>query len=107
MGQLATVAAYKSRKEGIEEVPTTVLDPPQERGVMAEPKIGKQKPKRNADIVARRVTRRASVGRSAPIRRKWIRIWADRTRKSATVALRRRIAMIRKSRKGANLRDET
>ena len=70
VGRLATVAADKSRKEGIEEVPTTVLDPPQERGVMAEPKIGKQKPKRNADIVARRVTRKTSVGKSRWIRAK-------------------------------------
>ena len=39
VGQLATVAAYKSRKEGIEEVRTTVSDPPLARGVKATPKI--------------------------------------------------------------------
>ena len=64
------MAADKSRKEGIEEVPTTVLDPPQAGGVMDESEIGKQRPKRNSGIVARRSTRRVSAGRSASIRRK-------------------------------------
>ena len=70
VGRLATVAADKSRKEVIEEVPTTVLDPPQAGGITTEPEIGKQWPKRNAGIVARRATRRASAGNCAPIRRK-------------------------------------
>mgnify|MGYP006982079643 CR=1 FL=1 len=70
VGRLATMATYKSRKEGIEEVPTTVPDPPQAGGVTTEPEIGKQRPKRNAGIVARRATRRASVGRSVPTWRK-------------------------------------
>ena len=70
VGRLATVAADKSKKEGIEEVPTTVLDPPQAGGVMDESEIGKQRPKRNSGIVARRSTRRVSAGRSASIRRK-------------------------------------
>ena len=70
VGRLATVAADKSRKEGIEELPTTVPDPPQVGGITTEPEIGKQWPKRNGGIVARRATRRASSRRSAPNRRK-------------------------------------
>ena len=54
VGRLATVAADKSRKEGIEEVPTTVSGPPQAGGVMAVPEIGKQRPKRNVGIVAKK-----------------------------------------------------
>ena len=70
VGRLATVEADKSRKEGIEEVPTIVLNPPQAGGVMAAPEIGKQRLMRNAGIVERGPTRRASAGRSAPIQRK-------------------------------------
>ena len=44
VGRLATVPVDKSRKEGIEEVPTTVPDPPQAGGFMVEPEIGKQRP---------------------------------------------------------------
>ena len=36
-GRLAMVVAGKSRTEGIENVPTTVLDPPQAGGVKVEP----------------------------------------------------------------------
>ena len=64
------MAADKSRREGKEVVPTAVLDPPQAGGVMDESEIGKQRPKRNSGIVARRSTRRVSAGRSASIRRK-------------------------------------
>ena len=60
----------KSRKEGIEEMPIEVPDPPQAGGVTVEPEIGKQRPKRNASIVARTATRKASARKSASIRRK-------------------------------------
>ena len=52
VGRLATVAADKSKKEGIEEVPTTILDPPQAGGVTVETEIDKQRPKQNAGIMA-------------------------------------------------------
>ena len=58
----------QEQKKGTKEVLTTVRDPPQAGGVKAVPEIGKQRPTRNAGIVARRATRRASGGRSAPIR---------------------------------------
>ena len=70
VGQLATIAADKSKKEGIEEVSTIVPDPPHARGVMAEPEISKQRLKRNAGIVARRATMKASAGRIVLIQRK-------------------------------------
>ena len=70
MGRLATVATGKSRKEGIEELPTAVPDPPQVGGVTAEPDTGKQSLKRNTGIVVRSATRRASAGKSAQIWRK-------------------------------------
>ena len=41
VGRLAIVAADKSKKEAIEEMPTTVPDPPQAGRVMAAPKTGK------------------------------------------------------------------
>ena len=53
-----------------EVVLTAVPDPPQVGGVTVELEISKQRPKRNVGIVARRATRRASAGKSAPIRRK-------------------------------------
>ena len=62
-GQLATVASDKSQKEGIEEVPIVVPDLPQAGGVTAKPEIGKQWPRRNVGIVARRATRRVSDGK--------------------------------------------
>ena len=70
VGRLAIVAADKSKEEGIEEVPTIVSDPPQAGGVTVEPEIIKQRPKRNAGILARRAKRRASIGKSALIQRK-------------------------------------
>ena len=39
VGRLATMVADKSRKEGIEEVPTKIPDPPQGGEVMEEPKL--------------------------------------------------------------------
>ena len=66
----AMVVIDKSRKEGIEEMPIEVPDPPQAGGVTVEPEIGKQRPKRNASIVARTATRKASARKSASIRRK-------------------------------------
>ena len=53
----------------VEVMPTTILDPPEVGGVEAEPKTGKGNQSRNVGIVARKATRRASVGRSALIRR--------------------------------------
>ena len=64
------VAASKNRKEGIEEVQTTVPDPPLAGGVNVAAKISKQSLTCNADIVARGAIRRASAGKSVPIRRK-------------------------------------
>ena len=49
-------------------VPTTAPDPPQVGGVKAAQETGKQRPKRNVGTLVRRATKRASVGRSAPIR---------------------------------------
>ena len=70
VGRLAIVETDKRKKKGIEEVPTTIPDPPQARRVMAEPETSKQRPKRNASIVARTATRKASARKSASIRRK-------------------------------------
>ena len=67
MDQYAPVTTDKSRKADTEVVLTIVLDPPREGGVKEAPEIGKQRPKRNVGIVARRSTQRASIGRSAPI----------------------------------------
>ena len=94
VGRRATLAADKSRKVGIEEVPTAVLDPPQSGGVMMEPKTGKQRPKRNTGIVARRATRRSSAGKARRFVENRIRIRANRTRKSAAVTLHPRIARV-------------
>ena len=93
----ATVVVDKSKKEGTEEVPKAVRNPSQAGEVKAVPEIGMKRPMRNVSIMARRATRRVSVGRSASIRRF---IWTDRTRKSASIALHRGIGRIRKNRKG-------
>ena len=50
-------------------MPTIILDPLETGGVEAT-RTGKGNPPRNAGIVTRKATRRASAGRSAPIRRK-------------------------------------
>ena len=54
------------KEEGIVVIPTTIPDPPEVGGVEATPRTGKRNPPQNADIVARKATRRASAGRSAP-----------------------------------------
>ena len=59
-----------SKEEGIAVMPKTILDPPEARGVEAEPKTGKGNLPWNVGIVARNATRRASAGISVPIRRK-------------------------------------
>ena len=70
VGRHTIVVANKSRKEGIEEVPTTVPDRPLAGGVKTASEISKQRLARNAGIVDRGATRRESDGRSTPIRRK-------------------------------------
>ena len=50
-------------------MPTTIPDPPETGGVEAT-RTGKGNPPRNAGTLVRKATRRASVGRSASIRRK-------------------------------------
>ena len=63
-------AADVSKEEGIVVMQTTTPDPSEAGGVEAAPGTGKRNPPRNASIVARKATRRASAGRSALIRRK-------------------------------------
>ena len=64
----AMEAAGKSRNGGTMSVPTAIPEPPQAGGVKAVPEAGKIKPLRNAGTVARKATRKASVGESVPIR---------------------------------------
>ena len=64
----ATEAADEIKVEGTETMTTTIPDPPETGGVEVT-KTDKGNPPRNAGSVARNATRRASVGRSAPIRR--------------------------------------
>mgnify|MGYP006905962994 FL=1 len=59
--------AGKSRTGGIKIVPMIVLDPPQVRRVKTAPETGNQRLKRNVGTMARKVTRRASAGRSTLI----------------------------------------
>ena len=66
----AMEAGNGSKEEGIVVMATAIPDPPEAGGVEAEPKTGKGNQLQNAGIVARKATRRASAGRSAPIRRK-------------------------------------
>ena len=61
-------AADEIKEGGTEVMPTTTLNPPEIGGVEAMT-TGKGKPSRNASTMARKATRKASVGRSAPIRR--------------------------------------
>ena len=68
MGWHATITADKSRTEGTEIMPTTTPDPPQAGGAKAVPEADMQNPTRNAGIVAKRATEKASAGRSALIR---------------------------------------
>ena len=64
----AMVAANKSRIKGIIDMPTTIVDSPQERGGMAVPKTGKGRLTRNVDTVARKAITKASAGERRPIR---------------------------------------
>ena len=66
----AIEVADVSKEEGIVVMPKTISDPPEAEEVEAAPRIGKRNPPRNAGIVARKATRRASPGRSAPIQTK-------------------------------------
>ena len=61
-------AADEIKEGGTEVMPTTTLDPPETGGVEAMT-TSKGKPSRSAGTVARKAIGRASVGRSAPIRR--------------------------------------
>ena len=64
----AMKAADRIKEEATVVMLTTILDPPQTGGVEAT-RTDKGNPPRNAGTVARKDTRRASVGRSVPIRR--------------------------------------
>ena len=64
----AMEAADEIKEGGTEVTPTATPDPPELGGVEAM-KTGKGNPPRNVGIVARKATRRASAGKSAPIRR--------------------------------------
>ena len=59
-------AADEIKEGGTEVMLTTTPDPPETGGVEAM-RTGKVKPSRSAGTVARRVTGKASAGRSAPI----------------------------------------
>jgi hypothetical protein len=86
-------------KEGTKEMSTAIPDPPEAGGVEAsQPWI--------AGIVARKATGRASARRSARVGENCvrIRIRTNRQKKSAAVALCRKI---RRSRRSLSLRDET
>ena len=61
-------AADEAKEEGTEVMPTAIPDPPEIGGVEVM-RTGKGNPLRNAGTMARKATRRASAGRSAPIRR--------------------------------------
>ena len=64
----AMEAADEIKVEGTETMPTAIPDPPETGGVEAM-RTGKGKPSRSAGTMARKVTRKASAGKSAPIRR--------------------------------------
>ena len=64
----AMEATDEIKVEGTEMMPTAILDRPKTGGVKAM-RTGKGKPLQNAGNVARKATRRASAGRSAPIQR--------------------------------------
>ena len=64
----ATGANDNIKTESTEAVSTTVLEPSEARGVKVVSETGKESlPQQNAGIVARKDTKKASVGRSAPI----------------------------------------
>ena len=58
-----------SKEGGIVVMLIMILDPSEAAGVEAAPRTSRRNLPRNAGIVGRKATRRASVGRSAPIRR--------------------------------------
>ena len=64
----AMEAADEIKEGGTEVMPTATPDPPETGGVEAM-RAGKGKPSRSAGTVGRKATGKASVGRSAPIRR--------------------------------------
>ena len=57
-----------TKEEGTEVMSITILDPPETGGVEAM-KTGKGNPMWNVGTMARKAPRRASYGRSVPIRR--------------------------------------
>ena len=63
VGRHALEATDKNKIEGMKVVSTTVPDPPEARGVKGAPETSKESPRRNAGIVARKTTGRASAGR--------------------------------------------
>ena len=65
----AMEAATRSRKKGTKVMLTAIPDPSKTGGVEAM-KTGKGNPPRNAGTMARKATKRASIGRSVPIQRK-------------------------------------
>ena len=68
MSWCAMEATDGTKEEGTDVMPIAFLEPLQTGGVEAM-RTGKGNPPRNADIVARKATRRASVGRSVPIQK--------------------------------------
>ena len=94
---------YKSRIEGPKIVPTVVSNSPR-AGVKTVLEIGNRKPIRNASTMARKATKKESVGKSMPIRKK-----PDPTRsaKGISRASTSRRIWNRKDQKRANLCDET
>ena len=64
----AMEAADEIKEGGTEVIPTTTPNPPETGGVEAM-RTDKGKPSWSAGTVARKATRKASAGRSAPIRR--------------------------------------
>ena len=67
-GWYAMEAADMIKEGGTEVMPTATPDPPETGGVEAMRTV-KVKPSRSAGTVARKATRRASAGKSAPIRK--------------------------------------
>ena len=66
--QHAMEAVDVIKEGGTEVMPTTTPDPPEPGGVVAM-RTDKAKPSRSASTVARKATRKAIGGKSAPIRR--------------------------------------
>ena len=60
----AMEVAEKSRTHGIIEMSEAILNPPETGGIMAAPKAGMRKPRRNVGTVARKATTRTSAGRN-------------------------------------------